>query len=211
MKKKRHPEREEAPVKDAAPAEPATEQASVQSPSPPPPETALSPEEIEELRSRAVERDQFHEKFLRARADLENYRKRASREMEDRSRYAIVPFAREILEVRDDLLRTLAAVDAADGDLGALMEGVRLVRDQLDKALALFHIKPVPAQGQPFDPNFHEAVSLQMTDQFPDHTVIEEVQTGFTLHDRLVRPAKVIVSRALPEEDEEASEPEADA
>ena len=208
MKNKKHPGKEDAPAADTADEEPVAEATSEEPSAAGPP---LTPEEIEDLKTRALERDQYHQKFLRARADLENYRKRAIREIEDAGRFALAPFAREILRVRDDLIRTIQAARAAGNESPALMEGLELVRDQLDKTLASFHIKPVPAQGLPFDPNLHETVSLQVTDAFPDHTVIEEVQTGFTIHDRLLRPAKVVIARAAAQQNNDAAQTEGDS
>ena len=157
--------------------------------------------------TKAAERDEYCNKFLRARADLENYRKRAAREIEEARRFGIIPFVRAVLHVRDDLDRTLAAcADATDSDHTeterVLIEGVRLVREQFDKVLAQFGIEEIEAVGKPFDPNLHEAVAVRQTDEAPPQSVVEQVQPGFTLHDRLVRPARVLVTAPVPESQE---------
>ncbi|MFH0963406.1 MAG: nucleotide exchange factor GrpE [Planctomycetota bacterium] len=158
-------------------------------------------EELERLRAAAAERDQVYDRFLRARADLENYRKRMAREMEEVRGFGIASFAREVLRIRDDLDRTLSAAQDGGGDVEALRAGVKLVRDQMDKVLGSFGVEAMRVQRGPFDPTRHEAVVVEVTDAVPDHTVMEEIEPGFTLHGRLLRAAKVKVSKAPREGD----------
>lgn len=148
--------------------------------------------EIDAVRAELEEARQLE---LRALADLDNYRKRVSRQMEDERRYACVPFVRDLLPVLDNLQRTIEAAETAP-DAASLLEGVKLVVKQFYTALERQHVEPIQALHQPFDPNVHEAVLQQPSDQLPPNTVMQEVQTGFKVFDRVVRPTKVIVSRA---------------
>ena len=156
-------------------------------------------EQEDPIKALSAERDEFRDKFLRARADLENLRKRAAREAQDVRRFGIAPFALAILQVRDNLDRTLAACTDTEAHQ-ALVDGLKLVREQFDKILADFSIKPIEARGQPFDPHLHEAMIMETASDVPPNTVIEELQTGFVLHDRLIRPSKVKVAQAAGEE-----------
>ena len=193
MRKGKRDEAMNAPEDEGAPSRNATDDAASDSGA----ETSPEPD------ATAAERDEYYNKFLRARADLDNYRKRATRDIEEARRFGIIPFVRAVLHVRDDLDRTLAAcADATDSDRTetetVLIEGVRLVREQFDKVLAQFGIEEIEPVGKPFDPNLHEAVAVRQTDEVPPQSVLEQVQPGFTLHDRLVRPARVLVAAAAP-------------
>jgi molecular chaperone GrpE len=135
-----------------------------------------------------------HERFLRAAADLDNYKKRAAREREDVERYGNEKLLKDLLPVVDGLDRALAAAPQ-DGPLG---EGVRLVRATLERALAKHGVTPFSALGEKFDPAFHEALLQVPTADQPPGTVVLEHARGFKLHDRLVRPAMVGVAVATP-------------
>jgi len=141
---------------------------------------------------------QIRDKLLRARAELSNIQRRAAKEKSDAVRFAVADFARDVLSVVDDFERTLAAADS-EPDTG-IVEGARLVYDNLMKILRSHHIEGIEAEGQPFDPACHEAVMQQPSDEHPPQTVLQEIQRGYRLHDRLLRPAKVIVSAAPPGE-----------
>lgn len=134
------------------------------------------------------------DKMLRAQAELDNYRKRARRELEDERRYAEIDLIRDLLPVFDNISR---AVDAAEkkADAASLLEGIKLVRQQLGAVLERHHCKTIEAEGQPFDPAHHEAVMQQPNADQPANTVLNVVQTGYQLYDRVVRPAQVIVSK----------------
>jgi len=164
---------------------------------------AIAEEQEDPVKALAAERDDFRDKFLRARADIENLRKRAAREMHDARRFGIVPFALAILQVRDNLERTLAACTDTEAHQ-TLVDGLKLVREQFDKILADFSIKPIEARGKPFDPHLHEAMIMETTGDVPPNTVVEELQTGFLLHDRLIRPSKVKVAQAAGKETDSA-------
>ncbi|MCC7084155.1 MAG: nucleotide exchange factor GrpE [Pirellulales bacterium] len=134
------------------------------------------------------------DKMLRAQAELDNYRKRARRELEDERRYAEIDLMRDLLPVLDNIAR---AIDAAEkkADAASLLEGFKMVRQQLTSMLDKHHCKVIEAEGKPFDPAHHEAVMQQPAADKPDNTVMNVVQTGYQLHDRVVRAAQVIVSK----------------
>lgn len=135
------------------------------------------------------------DKFLRAQAELDNYRKRARRELEDERKYALMPLLRDLLPVVDNIQR---AIDAAEksSESGSLLEGFKLVSQQLAVALAKHHCVPIAALGEPFDPHRHDAILEQPSPDHPPGTVIMVTQPGYILHDRVVRPAQVIVAKA---------------
>jgi molecular chaperone GrpE len=127
------------------------------------------------------------------RADFENYQKRAARDREEERKYAVAPLARDLLPAFDNLQR---AVDAAKqvGEQGPLVQGVAATQAQVLQIFGRHGIKPIEALHQPFDPNRHEAVMQQPSADHPPGTVLQVLQQGFQIHDRVLRPASVIVS-----------------
>lgn len=150
-------------------------------------------EDLEELRVRAGERDQFRDLFQRARADFENYQKRVRREREKERRFQHGPIVLDLLLVLDSLERAIAAAEQA-GDNGPLTQGVRLVRKMFLDVLQRHAIAPVQSLGRPFDPNLHHAVMTRVVAGQPANTVVEVIKEGYCLHDQLLRPAEVVVS-----------------
>lgn len=142
-------------------------------------------QELEAARDRA----------LRVQAELENYRKRARREMEDERRYAQLPLLRDLLPVIDNMGRALQAAEKTPDGAG-LLDGVKLVAQQLDGVLARHDCTRIEALHQPFDPHLHQAILQQPSGDYPSGTVLQVTQEGYQLHDRVVRPAQVIVSAA---------------
>ncbi len=138
--------------------------------------------------------DEARDKMLRAQAELDNYRKRARRELDDERRYAEINLLRDLLPVQDNIAR---AIDAAGkkADAATLLEGLKMVRLQLADVLKRHHCEPIVGQGKPFDPAMHEAVMQQPSAEHDENTVLDIVQSGYHLHDRVVRPAQVIVSK----------------
>lgn len=130
---------------------------------------------------------------LRLQAELDNFRKRAFRQMEDERKYAVVPLLRDILTVVDNLERAIHAAEKNENSAG-LLEGVRMVDQQLAAVLKKHECLPIEAAGKPFDPNQHEAIAQQPSDEFAAGTVAAIAQTGYQLHDRVVRPTQVLVS-----------------
>lgn len=168
-----------------------TEPTATSTDSTPPPPT---PEEVELLRQRAEERDKYLDLLQRTQADFENYQKRNRRELELERKYALAPLARDLLPVVDNLDRALAL---ANEDT-SLTQGVRMVRKQLLDILRRHHIEPIEAQGKPFDPNQHEAMMEEPSAEHPPGTVLRVLEPGFVYHDRVLRPAKVVVAKAPP-------------
>jgi molecular chaperone GrpE len=135
------------------------------------------------------------DRALRAQAELDNYRKRARRELEDERRYALAPFLKDLLPVLDNMFRAIAHAEKAPQN-GGLLEGVKMIAQSLLGVLDRHHCKPIDALHKPFDPAFHEAISQQPTSEFPPNTVVLVAQEGYMLHDRVLRAAQVIVSKA---------------
>ncbi|MDR2345312.1 MAG: nucleotide exchange factor GrpE [Planctomycetaceae bacterium] len=140
-------------------------------------------EELEEMKNRS----------LRALADLENYRVRSNRQIIEERKYASIDLIRELLAVWDNIGRALDAVNKTQ-NLETLVEGVNMVHQQFLDILAKYNCEKIDAVHQPFDPNFHASIAQVPNEDFPPNTVIEEILTGFKLHDRVVRPAQVVLS-----------------
>src|SRR3984893_6315180 len=146
-----------------------------------------------------AENASLRDRLLRALADAENTRRRAERSMKESRKHAIAAFAREMLIVVDNLQRTIAAAEdqgpATTESAAALIEGVRATLRVLMRILESFDVRPIAAFGERFDPSIHEA-SMEVDDPSrPPGTVTRVVEDGYTINDRLLRPARVIVSR----------------
>lgn len=135
-----------------------------------------------------------HEKMLRAVADLENYKKRAVKEKEEVQKFGSERLLKDFLPVVDNFDRALDHARQS-GDIESLKKGVEMVRKLFEDTLAKHGVKPFSSKGQPFDPNRHEAMSAAETDELPPNHVFSEYLRGYTLNDRLVRPALVVVSK----------------
>ncbi|QDU38789.1 heat shock protein GrpE [Maioricimonas rarisocia] len=151
----------------------------------------------EQLQATRAERDENFNKFLRAQAELDNYRKRTQRDRDEERRFASLPVTRDLLPAMDNLQRAIDAA-AQTQNVDELTSGVQMVLRQIEEVLSRFGVTPITAVGEPFDPNLHEAVQQIPTSDHPPMTVIQELERGYTLHDRVVRPSKVIVSAELP-------------
>lgn len=155
-------------------------------------------DDLESLRGRAVsaeqDRDQFRDLLQRTKADFDNYQKRMQRDLATERRYAHAGLALDLLPVLDNFDRATAAAKKA-GESGPLMQGVDMVRAQLLDLLRRHGITVIDAMRKPFDPNQHEAVMQQPNAEVPPNTVLQVLEQGFMIHDRVLRPAKVIVSK----------------
>ena len=147
--------------------------------------------------------------YLRERADLENARKRHQRDKEDALRFANDRLLKEIIPVLDNLERAVDHADQANDDNQGLLEGVNMTINQFRKALENFGVKPINAIGENFDPNLHQAMGQVETIEQAPNTVVTEFQKGYLLHDRLLRPAMVMVAKAPTDEaiDSETEDP----
>jgi molecular chaperone GrpE len=153
--------------------------------------------EIESLRQQVAtaqqQRDEYLAMLRRTQADFDNFQKRNQREMADERRYALGPFARELLLPLDNLQRTLKAA-RQENEQDPLVEGVNVVESQLLDVFRRFGIVPIEAQDQPFDPTLHEAVLQRPRSDVSPGTVLEIFEPGYRLHQRVLRPARVAVA-----------------
>jgi molecular chaperone GrpE len=165
------------------------------------PET-LAADALEEARQEAAA---AAERVLRLQAEFENYKKRIQKEHADALRFALAPLVTEVAAIMDNLERAVEHVRKEPGDgVAPLLEGVEMVVRQMREALGRFGVRRIDAVGKPFDPALHEAINVVETQDAPENQVLEEYQAGYLLHDRVVRPARVCVSKR-------AAEPPADA
>jgi len=146
-----------------------------------------------------VERDQNLDKFQRVTAELENFRRRAQREAELSARYSSLPLIRDLLPAMDNVGRTIQAAEQT-GKVDDLIQGLQMIVAQFDQIFGSHSAKPIAAVGETFDPNLHEALQQVPTDEHPPMTVIQELERGYIMHDRVIRPTKVLVACALPEQ-----------
>jgi molecular chaperone GrpE len=145
-----------------------------------------------------AENASLRDRLLRALADAENARRRADRAAEDARKFAIADFARELLIVVDNLERTIEAAEgqpSASAENAAIVEGIRATLRILQQTLQRFGVRRIEALGQPFDPNLHEAIMHVDDPSQPPGTVTRVVEQGYTINDRLLRPARVVVAK----------------
>jgi molecular chaperone GrpE len=138
----------------------------------------------------------LRERLMRALAETENTRRQGERRAQDAQQYAITNFARELLQVVDNLRRALGAAEGDAGKADGLIEGVAATDRVLTQILNRFGVKEVSALNQPFDPGQHEAVMETDQTEQPPGSVVQVLENGYTLHDRLLRPARVVVAKS---------------
>ncbi|WP_127476758.1 nucleotide exchange factor GrpE [Sulfurivermis fontis] len=148
--------------------------------------------QLEDARSKA---DEHWNQVLRLQAELENNRRRAERDVENAHKYALDRFTQDLLPVRDSLELALAAI-GPDSALDRLREGTELTLKMLTQAMEKYGIREVNPVGQPFNPEQHQAMSMQESTEVAPNCVLAVMQKGYTLNDRLVRPALVVVAKA---------------
>jgi molecular chaperone GrpE len=148
---------------------------------------------LEDARARA---DQTHDQLLRTRAEMENMSRRQAKELENAHKYALEGFVKELLAVRDSLELGRAAAQDPAADIAKLREGTDLTLKLLTDVMGKFGIERIHPEGEPFNPEFHQAMSMQPRSDVPANTVVGVVQSGYLLNGRLVRPALVMVSQA---------------
>lgn len=147
----------------------------------------------DEIESLKMQLHDAEDRVLRRQAELENYRRRARRELEEQRKFANQPLLMSLFPVMDNIDRAIAAASQA-ADASGLLEGFRMVAQQLVDTVQEHHCQNIDALGQSFDPALHEAISQQPSDEHPSGTVTMVTQVGYQLHDRVIRPAHVIVS-----------------
>ncbi len=166
----------------------------------------LEEEPLSELERAQREAAENRENYLRIAAEIENLRKRGVRELENARKYGVERLAQALLPVRDSLVAGVAAADSADdaagADVEALLEGKRATLRLLDTALEQAGVAEFDPEGEPFDPARHEAMTMEPSATAEPNTVLTVIQKGYFIHDRLLRPARVIVSKAPAEADD---------
>jgi len=174
----------------------ATEGADTAEPIVPVDATTITPEQLEELKTRAEKADENWERFVRTTADFDNFKKRAAREKQDAIRYANEGLLDKLVPVLDNFDAALSAVQASSAESAqSLQTGVAMIYQQLKKVLTESGLEEVDATGQTFDPNLHEAVSQQESKDVPEGNVLQQLRKGYKLRDRLLRPATVVVAK----------------
>ncbi len=138
-----------------------------------------------------------YDRFIRGTADFENYKKRTAREMSDLRKFANENILKDMLSVVDNLERAIESGSKQDSEKQTLLEGVEITLKDLFRMFEKYGVKDFKSEGQPFDPVFHQAMMQEQTNDYPDNTVLNELQKGYTIHERLLRPAMVVVARNL--------------
>ena len=184
--------------KQAAPASAATPEAPAAEVAAEPETPAIDP--VETMKAETIE---LRDKLLRTVAEMENLRKRTEREINDTRSYAIAGFARDMLTATDSLSRALMVLPAetretADATLKSLIDGIEMTEREMQRLLAKHGVKPIEAEGQKFDPHKHQAMFEVPDPSRPEGTVVQVVQTGFAIGDRVLRPAMVGVAKGGP-------------
>jgi molecular chaperone GrpE len=158
----------------------------------------LTPEQLEELKTRAAKADEHWDRLLRTAADLENFKKRAARERTEAAQFANVALLLKLLPVLDHFEMAQATTQTAEvpqSGIASLQAGIAMIQQQLKGVLAETGLEEIDASGKPFDPTLHEAVSQLETDDAPEGQVVQQIRKGYKLRDRLLRPAAVVVAK----------------
>lgn len=138
---------------------------------------------------------EYWDKILRMQADLDNTRKRMEREKQDFLKFANEGIIFELLNILDDLERAVGLAESKHQDLPAFLKGVEMILAHLYEMLKEYGVRPIETQGKIFDPHYHEAMMQAEDKDLPEHTIVEELQKGYLLNDRVIRTAKVKVSK----------------
>lgn len=156
----------------------------------------------EKLASKEREAQENYDRLLRVSAEFENYKKRAAREMEEFRKFSNQALIKEMLSVVDHLELAMNSTEGHKSIEKGLLEGLKMTHNEILKVFEKFHVTPISAMGKTFDPTFHEAVMQEETDDFPENTVVKELQKGYLIHDRLLRPAMVVVAKSTTKKDD---------
>ena len=151
------------------------------------------------------EAEENYDRLLRLSAEFENYKKRSSREIEEFRKFANQSLIKEMLSVVDNLELAMNSTNGHKAIDKDLLQGLEMTHREILKVFEKFNVKPIDAKGQPFDPTFHEAVMQEETDDYTKNTVINEMQRGYMIHDRLLRPSMVVVAKPKEKNDGEKS------
>lgn len=158
--------------------------------------STLTPEQLEDLKTRAGKADDHWERLLRTTADFENFKKRVTREKQEAIKFANESLIEKLIPVLDNFDMALSATQTASAESNqSLQTGINMIFQQLKNALVEAGLEEVDASGKAFDPNLHEAVSQKETVEVPDGQVVQQLRKGYKLRDRLLRPATVVVAK----------------
>ena len=173
--------------------------------------TAADPmKELEEKFIKSEEEaKQSYDRYLRVSAEFENYKKRSAREMDDFRKFANQSLVKELLPIVDNLELAIKSADENKNVDNSLLDGVDLTLKEIMKIFENYHVKAIEALGKTFDPRFHEAVMREETDKHPENSITNELQKGYLIHDRLLRPSMVVV--AAPKKSDDDKEKDANA
>ena len=149
-------------------------------------------QQLEELTDQLA---QAKDQVLRAHAESQNIKRRAEQDVEKAHKFALDKFVGELIPVMDSLEKGLESAEQAEGNHEGVLEGMRLIQKQFLDAMAKFKVEQVNPVGEPFDPNFHQAISMVPNPDMESNTVMDVFQKGYTLHGRVVRPAMVVVTQ----------------
>jgi len=155
----------------------------------------LKEAEYLKLKEDADKAKEYWDKLLRLQADFENTRKRLEKDKQDFCKFANESIIAELLNTLDDLERTVELAQSKNQDLSAFLKGVEMILAHLYEMLKSYGVKPIEAEGKLFDPHYHEALMQVENKVLPEHTIVEELQKGYLLNDRVIRTTKVKVSK----------------
>lgn len=168
-------------------------------------------QEIDPIDALKAENADLRDRFLRLAAEMDNLRRRTDREIKDAKSYAVTGFARDMLSVSDNLRRAIETLPeearaAADATLTALIEGVEMTERGMLATLERHGVRKIEAEGQKFDPNFHQAMFEVPNPNVPNNTVVQVVQAGYAIGERVLRPAMVGVAKGGPKSEAAAED-----
>jgi len=149
-----------------------------------------------QLEAKEQESKDNYDRVLRVSAEFENYKKRTSRELEEFRKFANQSLIKELLSVVDNLELAMNSTNGHQTIDQGLLQGLEMTHKEILKVFEKFNVKPIEAKGQVFDPTFHEAVMQEETDEVDPNTVVNELQKGYLIHNRLLRPSMVVVARS---------------
>jgi molecular chaperone GrpE len=174
----------------------------------------LNEADFQKLQQEADKAKELWDKYVRLQAEFENTRKRMEKDKQEFTRYATEEIIVELLNILDDLERSVGVAGERDGvseskeahSLKVFLKGVEMILAHLYDLLKKHGVRPIEAEGKIFDPHFHEALMQVVDPDVPEHTVVEELQKGYMLHDRVIRTSKVKVSKKATESEEKGRE-----
>ncbi len=174
-------------------------------------EEKLLSESLDEIERIKAEAEAARDRLLRAAAEYENFKKRAEREKEEAMKFIAESIVLDIIPIIDNLDRAIKSAKSDERkNFDALLQGIEMIQKQMLSVLEKYGVGIIESEGQPFDPRIHEAILQVPSEEHPENTVVQEFERGYTLHDKVIRPAKVIVSK-LPEPKEKEEGESVDA